>query len=120
MNCFNHTSIPAIGLCQACGKALCSHCALQLPNGIACKNTCEKRFSVVNPAFDSSGGDSRSTPLQIKLSRVVVTIYSLAILAVIIPILFAASIVCGLCLLGLTLAVVSVMMFRKKRRSPYI
>jgi len=120
MNCFNHSSIPSIGICQACGKALCSNCALQLPNGIACKNTCEKRFNVVHPAIGSVGRGSKPTNLQIKLSRVVVTIYSLAILAVMIPILFAASIVCGLCLVGLTIAVVSVMMFRKKKRSPYI
>jgi len=120
MNCSNHSSVPSIGICQACGKALCSNCALQLPNGIACKNTCEKRFNVVNPAISSAGRDSKPTNLQIKLSRVVVTIYSLAILAVMIPILFAASIVCGLCLVGLAIAVVSVMIFRKKRRTPYI
>ncbi len=119
MNCSNHSHIPSIGICQACGKALCSNCALQLPNGIACKNVCEKRFNVVNPAIDSVGRDSKPTNLQIKFSRVLVTLYSLAILAVMIPILFAASIVCGLCLVGLTIAVVSVMIFHKKRRSPY-
>jgi hypothetical protein len=119
INCFKHESIPAMGICQACGKALCSHCALQLPNGIACKHACEKRFNVVNPAIDSTGAESRPTNLQIKMSRVVVAIYSFAILALIVPILFAASIVCGLCFLGLALAVISVMMFRRRRRFPY-
>lgn len=78
------------------------------------------RFNVVNPAIDTPEPDSKPTPLQIRLSRIVVTLYSLAILALAVPVLFAASIVCGFCLVGLTLGVVSVMMFRKKRRSPRI
>ena len=38
MNCFNHPSVPAVGICKACQKGLCMECAVDLVHGIACKN----------------------------------------------------------------------------------
>lgn len=41
MNCFNHRSVPAIGLCKSCGKGLCADCATELVSGLACKASCK-------------------------------------------------------------------------------
>jgi len=116
MNCFNHTDISSIGLCQACGKALCSECASQLSNGIACKIACENRFNVVNPAIDSPAHATKPTSRQVRWSRVIVTMYSLVILVGFVPMLFAASMIYGFCFLGLCLAIVSVIVYRRKMR----
>jgi hypothetical protein len=116
MNCFNHTDLSSIGVCQACGKALCSECSSQRSNGIACKITCENRFDVVNPAINSVGHNRRPTSRQVKWSRVVVTMYSLVIVLGFVPMLFAESMTYGFCFLGLCLAVVSVIIYRRKRQ----
>jgi hypothetical protein len=53
MNCFNHRDRPAIGLCKACGKGLCGDCLTELPNGLACKGSCEKRADLLNCITES-------------------------------------------------------------------
>ncbi len=53
MNCFNHRDKPAIGLCKSCGKGLCGDCLTELPNGLACKGSCEKRVDALNRIADS-------------------------------------------------------------------
>ena len=52
MNCFNHRDRPAVGLCKSCGKALCGDCITELPNGVACKDSCEDRVSLINHIID--------------------------------------------------------------------
>ena len=49
MNCFNHRDKPAIGLCKSCGKALCEDCLTEVPNGLACKGSCEDRVNMIEP-----------------------------------------------------------------------
>jgi len=53
MNCFNHRDRSAIGLCKACLKALCGDCLTELPNGLACKDSCEKRADLLNCITES-------------------------------------------------------------------
>jgi hypothetical protein len=48
MNCFNHKDKPAIGLCKSCGKGLCGDCLTEVPNGLACKDSCEDRVEMMN------------------------------------------------------------------------
>ncbi len=43
MNCFYHSNEPAVGICKACSKGLCTDCAADLGHGIACKNKHEQR-----------------------------------------------------------------------------
>jgi hypothetical protein len=52
VNCFNHRERPAVGLCKACGKALCAECLAEVPNGLACKNLCESRVNLINRLVD--------------------------------------------------------------------
>jgi len=42
MNCFNHPSIPAIGMCKHCNKGLCADCASDLGHGLACRDKHEQ------------------------------------------------------------------------------
>jgi hypothetical protein len=37
MNCANHEQSPAIGVCTACGRALCSDCAIHWQGRLTCK-----------------------------------------------------------------------------------
>ncbi len=41
MNCFYHPQSVAVGICRNCQKGLCVECAVDLKNGLACKNKCE-------------------------------------------------------------------------------
>ena len=52
MNCFNHREKPALGICKSCGKGLCGDCLVELPNGLACKDSCEDRVEMSNRLFD--------------------------------------------------------------------
>ena len=40
MNCFNHENVPAVGVCQACGKGLCRNCASETAKGLICAAPC--------------------------------------------------------------------------------
>jgi len=54
MNCFHHQNRVAVATCKSCGKGLCSDCAAEVPNGIACKNRCEERVRWLNEMVDQS------------------------------------------------------------------
>src|SRR5262245_51652117 len=43
MNCFYHRSSPAVGICKNCQRGLCSECAVEVPDGLACKERCERQ-----------------------------------------------------------------------------
>ncbi|MFA4944966.1 MAG: hypothetical protein WC789_09735 [Lentisphaeria bacterium] len=54
MNCYNHPERPAVGFCKSCCKGLCGECAAELPNGLACRNACEGRVTLINQIIDSN------------------------------------------------------------------
>ena len=41
MKCFDHPDSDAIGLCRHCLKGLCSQCAADTGEGLACAGSCE-------------------------------------------------------------------------------
>ncbi|MFO1519059.1 MAG: hypothetical protein U1F57_05285 [bacterium] len=41
MQCFNHVSQPAVGICKNCSKGICRDCLVQEGYGLACKGSCE-------------------------------------------------------------------------------
>ena len=47
MNCFNHSDVPANGLCKHCFKGLCADCATDLEHGLACKGKHETEVEAV-------------------------------------------------------------------------
>ncbi len=51
MKCYNHHGIDAVGVCVACGKALCIECAVDKNgSGITCTGNCENQIKRQNPA----------------------------------------------------------------------
>lgn len=42
MQCFYHSSTPAIGICKACLRGVCKDCAAELDGGLACRGKCEQ------------------------------------------------------------------------------
>ena len=48
MNCFNHASSAAVGICKACQKGLCAECAVDVGMGLACKESCETHVTEFN------------------------------------------------------------------------
>lgn len=45
MNCFEHSSDPAIGQCKSCYKGLCLDCAVDGGNGLSCPGPCEQEVA---------------------------------------------------------------------------
>ena len=42
MNCFYHSTVPAVAICKNCSRGLCPGCAVDIINGTACINRCEQ------------------------------------------------------------------------------
>jgi hypothetical protein len=42
MKCFYHQDRDAVGMCKSCQKGLCPDCAVDLSQGLACKERCEE------------------------------------------------------------------------------
>jgi hypothetical protein len=54
MKCYRHHDRDAIGVCKSCNKGLCSDCAADIGNGIACKNSCEQAVRDLNEIISKS------------------------------------------------------------------
>ena len=74
MNCYNHPNKPAIGFCKSCCKGLCSDCATALPNGLACRNTCEDRVNLINQIIDNNQKVITAANVQVRSSGLFVLI----------------------------------------------
>jgi hypothetical protein len=48
VKCYNHHEKEAVAICKNCQKALCDGCAVDVGNGIACRNSCEERVLALN------------------------------------------------------------------------
>ena len=70
MNCFNHVDKPAIGFCKSCCKGLCADCAATLPNGLACRETCEDRVTLINQIIDNNQKVISAANVQVKSNGV--------------------------------------------------
>lgn len=51
MNCFNHPSVVALGVCKACGKGLCQACIVDLGHGLSCKGEHEATVQTYHDMF---------------------------------------------------------------------
>src|SRR5512135_2199519 len=48
MRCFYHRDAEAVGVCKNCGRGLCSSCAAEVENGLACRQRCEEEVRALN------------------------------------------------------------------------
>jgi hypothetical protein len=53
MNCFRHRNATAVGVCRACGKGLCGDCLVEVPYGLACRDSCEERAAALHALIAS-------------------------------------------------------------------
>ena len=74
MNCFRHRDRVAVGVCAACGKALCGEdCAHDGPLGLHCDVTCARRLSRRGGAGD--GAVSPVWPALLVVAGVALLVY---------------------------------------------
>ena len=79
MHCFNHTSTTAVGICKACSKGICVDCAVDVQNGIACRDSCEDEVRYLNSLIHQSDNvKSKSEKLLSVASPVGGIMFSLA------------------------------------------
>ena len=50
MDCYDHPSVIAVGLCKNCMRALCPESAADVGDGLACRGRCEERVRLDNLA----------------------------------------------------------------------
>ena len=48
MRCFYHRDIEAVGTCKNCCRGLCPTCAIDVGNGLACRERCEDEVRSLN------------------------------------------------------------------------
>ena len=48
MKCFYHETVDAVATCKNCQRALCRECAVDVGNGMACRNACEEQVRILN------------------------------------------------------------------------
>ena len=61
MKCFNHETTDAVAICKNCNKAICHACAVDVGNGIACRNSCEDEVRAVNALIQRNKSTSQKT-----------------------------------------------------------
>ena len=70
MNCFNHQSKAAIGICRWCGKGICEECFTETAGGLACSAICEKRLAVISQTITTSDDLIRTANRQVRSTGV--------------------------------------------------
>ncbi len=78
MNCFNHPDKPAIGFCKSCCRGLCADCAATVPNGLACRNTCEDRVNFINQIIDNNQKVISAANVQVRSSGMFIFLLGIA------------------------------------------
>ena len=84
MRCYNHSSSDAVGICRACGKGLCTACAVDLGFGLSCRGEHEIRVAaseaLVSRAThvqDAAGRAKYAAPAFFGFSGIVMGSYGL-------------------------------------------
>ena len=67
-------------MCKSCGKGLCSYCLVELPNGLACKNSCEARVGLLNRMIDSNSRVMKIANSQLQSAGIFILVLGLIFL----------------------------------------
>jgi hypothetical protein len=59
MKCFAHQHSDAVGLCKNCQKGICSACAIDTGDGVACSDSCAALVKQVSSLLRSSAAAIR-------------------------------------------------------------
>ncbi len=66
MQCFNHPTYEAAGVCRNCGRALCHDCIAICEEAVACKGKCEARVEAIQQMITTNQVTSRALPGQVR------------------------------------------------------
>lgn len=69
MKCFKHQNIDSVGQCKHCCKGLCTECAADTGNGLACKNEHEQQVEFINSLIENSKKAYSQSPKSSILSN---------------------------------------------------
>lgn len=61
MKCFYHQHVDAVCLCKSCKRGLCSECATDVGNGLACAGQCEESVRQINALTNYCIAQSRTS-----------------------------------------------------------
>lgn len=56
MKCFTHQQVDALGVCRSCLKGVCVDCAIDIGDGIACRDSCEEKAKEIVNVLQTSIG----------------------------------------------------------------
>jgi hypothetical protein len=48
MRCYYHQEVEAVGICKSCSRGLCADCAVEVGEGLACRDRCEQGVAELN------------------------------------------------------------------------
>ena len=54
MRCFYHPTTDAVAICKNCYRGLCSSCAVDVANGMACRDRCESEVQALDRLVQSN------------------------------------------------------------------
>jgi hypothetical protein len=80
MNCYNHHSTAAIGVCRACGKAVCAECLVEQHIGISCKGACEEYTRLQNEIISNYAKVLSVNRYQLKSSGIMTLLFGIGFL----------------------------------------
>jgi hypothetical protein len=79
MRCYIHSTSEAVGICRACGKGLCTDCAVDLGFGLSCRGEHEQRVAA-NDALISKSAQLQDTAGRAKYAAPVFFLFSGAVM----------------------------------------
>lgn len=56
MECFYHPAVVAVGACKNCHRGICRECVSEIPEGIACRERCERQATAIGKLWKQSDG----------------------------------------------------------------
>jgi uncharacterized membrane protein len=111
MKCFYHPDADAVAICKNCNKGLCSECAVDVGNGIACKNNCEDKVIALNKTINLNTKILKSSTRTFKILSILCLI--IGIISLVFGYLLISSELIFLSIFILLLSIVSYLMSRK-------
>jgi len=80
VNCFNHRTASAVGICKSCGKGVCPACASDTGHGLACLDSCEDRVALLGRMVDNNARVLRAANAQTRSSGLFAVVLGVAFL----------------------------------------
>lgn len=119
MQCFNHTEVDAVAICKSCGKALCKSCSTEITNGIACKNSCERRVNMLNQMIDNNEKMIATSNVNIKTNAISSIVFGILFALMGLYLYYSNDFLgCLFMVMGVSFIVIGIIRLNKKTQYP--